>query len=102
MFAALSPVLLPDIDDAPAPNVSTEVFATLPTRPTVPVFTVNAVVRVALVTAPAVSDEAVPVSPAPLPANPVEVKIPVEGINESFDDVVFCGRLPVFAVTQVG
>ena len=40
--------------------------------------------------------------PVNAPANPVEVNIPVEGINDSFVDVVFCGRLPVFAVTHVG
>jgi len=102
VLAALSPVLLPEIDDAPAPNVKTDVLATLPTRPTVPVFTVSAVVKVALVTAPAVRDEAVPVKPVPLPANPVLVNIPVEGMNDSFPDVVFCGRLPVLAVTHVG
>jgi hypothetical protein len=44
------PECVPDIEDAPAPNVSTEVFATLPVNVTVPVFTVRPVVRVALVT----------------------------------------------------
>ena len=43
-----------------------------------------------------------PVSPAPLPAKPVAVKIPVLGTKESLVEVVFCGRLPVLAVTQVG
>src|SRR6185369_11925379 len=60
-FGALSPVLLPETDTAPAPIVSTEVFAAFPVNVTVPVFTVNAVVRVALVTLPAVRPEAVPV-----------------------------------------
>ena len=50
---------------------------------------------------PAVREEAVPVRPAPLPANPVAVKIPVFGTKESLVEVVFCGRFPVFAVTQV-
>ena len=49
-----SPVLVPledpERDEAPAPSVREEVFATLPTRVTVPVFTVRAVVSVALVT----------------------------------------------------
>lgn len=40
----------PEIDDAPAPSVRTEVFATFPVSVTVPVLTVRAVVRVALVT----------------------------------------------------
>jgi hypothetical protein len=55
-----------------------------------------------VVTVPAVRDAAVPVNPVPLPENPVLVNIPVEGMNDSFVDVVFCGRLPVFAVTHVG
>lgn len=48
-----SPVLVPETDTAPAPMLSTEVLATLPVRVTVPVLTVSAVVRVALVTVPA-------------------------------------------------
>ena len=50
MLVALSPVLEPDTDTAPAPMVRTEVLATLPVKVTVPVLTVRAVVRVALVT----------------------------------------------------
>ena len=45
-----SPVLEPDTETAPTPIVKTEVLAMLPTRVTVPVFTVRAVVKVALVT----------------------------------------------------
>jgi hypothetical protein len=41
------------------------------------------------------------VKDAPDPANPVAVSIPVEGTKLSLEDVVFCGRLPVLAVTQV-
>ena len=44
------PLEEPERDEAPAPSVRTEVFATSPVRVTVPVFTVSAVVRVALVT----------------------------------------------------
>jgi hypothetical protein len=71
-------------------------------RTPAPPLLVSVVVNVALVTEPAVREDAVPVNPVPLPANPVEVNIPVEGINDSFVDDVFCGRLPVFAVTHVG
>ena len=42
------------------------------------------------------------VNPAPLPANPVEVNIPVLGTNDNFVLETFCGKLPVLAVTQVG
>jgi hypothetical protein len=42
------------------------------------------------------------VSPAPLPANPVDDKIPVLGTNVSFVLETFCGISPVLAVTQVG
>ena len=60
-LGALSPVLLPEIDEAPAPIVKTEVLAALAVNVSVPVFTVSAVVSVALVTAPAVNEAAVPV-----------------------------------------
>ena len=40
--------------------------------------------------------------PVNAPLNPTEVNIPVEGTNDNLVDVVFCGRLPVFAVTHVG
>jgi hypothetical protein len=57
--------LEPDIDTEPAPIVRAEVLAALPTKVTVPVFTVKAVVKVALVTVAALppieSPEAVPV-----------------------------------------
>jgi hypothetical protein len=43
-------VLVPDTEDAPAPIVRTEVLAALAVRVKVPVFTVRAVVKVALVT----------------------------------------------------
>ena len=33
---------------------------------------------------------------------PVAVKSPVDGLNVSLSDVTFCGKFPVFAVTQVG
>jgi hypothetical protein len=56
-----SPVLVPEMEEAPAPIVRTEVLATLPASVTVPVLTVRPVVRVALVTLPAVSPLAVPV-----------------------------------------
>jgi hypothetical protein len=36
------------------------------------------------------------------PANPVAVKTPVEGTNDSLVEVVSIGRFPVLAVTQVG
>ena len=49
-MVALSPVFVPEIDEAPAPNVRADVFATFPINETVPVLTVSAVVRVALVT----------------------------------------------------
>ena len=49
----MSPVLVPEIDEAPAPKVSADVFAALPIKVTVPVFTVSPVVSVALVTAAA-------------------------------------------------
>jgi hypothetical protein len=51
---------------------------------------------------PIESPEAVPVKPEPDPANPVAVKIPVDGMNDNAVEVVFCGRFPVLAVTQVG
>jgi hypothetical protein len=54
-------VLVPEIEEAPAPRVRTEVLAALPVRVTVPVFTVSPVVSVALVTEPAVKPDAVPV-----------------------------------------
>ena len=51
----------------------------------------------------AVAVEALPVTaPVSGPLNPVAVKIPVEGTKESLVEVVFCGKLPVLAVTQVG
>ncbi len=56
-----SPVLVPETDTAPAPMVRTDVLAAFPTKVTVPVLTVRPVVRVALVTDPAVKPEAVPV-----------------------------------------
>ena len=46
-------MLVHETETAPAPIVKTEVFATLPVRVTVPVFTVRAVVKVAFVTVPA-------------------------------------------------
>ena len=49
----LSPVFAPETEEAPAPKVRTEVLATLPVNPTVPVSTVKAVVNVAFVTVPA-------------------------------------------------
>ena len=55
-----SPVLEPETETAPAPMVRTEVLAELAVKVRVPVLTVSAVVRVALVTAPAVRPEAVP------------------------------------------
>src|SRR4051812_179047 len=39
-LAALSPVLVPETEEAPAPRVRTEVLAALPVRVTVPVLTV--------------------------------------------------------------
>ena len=58
LLAALSPVLAPLTDTAPAPIVNTEVFKALPVKVTVPVFTVRAVVNVAPVTAAAVPPDA--------------------------------------------
>ena len=94
-------MLDPETDEAPAPRVKTELLAPLPERVTVPVLTVRGVVRVALVTEVAVvavaalppieSPEAVPVKPEPDPANPVAVKMPVEGTNDNAVEVVFCG-----------
>lgn len=55
-----SPVFDPETDTAPAPIVKTDVFAALAVRVRVPVFTVRAVVNVALVTCPAVRLLAVP------------------------------------------
>ena len=47
--------------------------------------------------------ETLPVTlPVRAPENPVAVKIPVDGTKERAVEVVFCGRLPVLAVTQVG
>ncbi len=60
LLAALSPVLLPETETAPAPIVKTELLAELAVKVSVPVFTVRAVVKVALVTAPAVKLAAVP------------------------------------------
>jgi len=50
LLAALSPVLEPETDTAPAPMVKTDVLATFAVNVSVPVFTVNAVVSVAFVT----------------------------------------------------
>ena len=76
--------------------------------PTPPLL-VKFVVKVSPVTEPALPvvlpevPETFPVTfPVKAPANPVAVKIPVEGTKEREADVVFCGRLPVLAVTQVG
>ena len=33
---------------------------------------------------------------------PVAVSAPVDGTNDNFVDVTFCGKFPVLAVTQVG
>jgi hypothetical protein len=60
-LAALSPVLVPETDTAPAPMVRTDVLPEFAVKVSVPVLTVRAVVSVALVTAPAVKEEAVPV-----------------------------------------
>jgi hypothetical protein len=40
--------------------------------------------------------------PEKAPTNDVEVSAPVEGLNDNFVDVTFCGRLPELAVTHVG
>lgn len=61
LAAVSSPVLEPDTDTAPAPIVRFDVFATFPVSVTDPVLTVMGVNSVALVTAPAVNPEAVPV-----------------------------------------
>jgi hypothetical protein len=60
-LAALSPVLVPETETAPAPIVNTEVLPELAVSVKVPVLTVSAVVKVALVTEPEVKPEAVPV-----------------------------------------
>ena len=47
--------------------------------------------------------EEIPVTlPVSGPENPVALKIPVEGTKDRAPEVVFCGRFPVLAVTQVG
>jgi hypothetical protein len=51
---------------------------------------------------PILNEPAVPVNPVPAPVNDVEDSTPVDGLNVSFVDVVFTGRLPVLAVTHAG
>ncbi len=72
-----SPVLDPDTEEAPAPIVRTEVFATFAVRVRVPPFTVRAVVSVAFVTDPAVNPAAVPVMFVPTKA----VGVPRAGVT---------------------
>ena len=43
-----------------------------------------------------------PVNEEPSPTNFVAVKAPVLGINDNLVSAVFCGKLPVLAVTKVG
>ena len=76
---ALSPVLEPETETAPAPMVRTEVLATFPVRVTVPVFTVSAVVRVALVTLPAVREAIVPEALV----NTIAVGVPKSGVTRA-------------------
>ncbi len=92
LLAALSPVLDPEIDEAPAPRVKTEVLAALPVSVTVPVFTVRPVVKVALVTEPAVSPEAVPVK---------LVATPEEGVPNAPPETKLPLAVPVRAPTNV-
>ena len=71
-MAALSPVLDPETEEAPAPRVRTEVLAAFPEIVTVPVFTVRAEEKVALVT-----DEAV-VAVAAFPPIESPAAVPVK------------------------
>src|SRR4051812_37773718 len=86
------------MEEAPAPIVRTEVLAALPVSVTVPVFTVRPVVRVALVTEPAVSEAAVPVkfvaTPEDgVPSAPPETKLP-EAVPVKAAVIVPAEKLP--------
>src|SRR5664280_2893016 len=88
---------VPELKVIPAAPPTLPIVVTTPDP--LPIVVVLFEVRV--VNAP-VEGVVAPIVPLNAPANPVLVNIPVEGINDSFVDVVFCGRLPVFAVTHVG
>ena len=86
MQTVLSPVLAPEIELAPAPIVNTELFATLAVRVSVPVLTVKAVVKVALVTVEALPIKAPLNSTAVISNNPTfqsAVKGTVPSANKS-------------------
>ena len=88
------------VNPVPLP-ISSAPFAGVVVSPVPPLATATVPVTLAALP-PRDRLEAVPVRPVPAPVNDVALKTPVLGTKLNLVDAVFCGRLPVVVVTQVG